>query len=327
MLQTNYKKKRMEPLRKQMAHELNHHRLILQKINKNTRKYTLASFAYLPDLSKSTHMNMRRALGATPPINYFPPVSNLAFHDLTTGNILPPMANTLLGLGLKFIPTPKTNTSPDEQATTLDRFERDFSLKVFFAGNTDDTPFPNKLRVKSNWRPPPPPRVIDTRIHRFSNAINASFINHPPTSNLTTIQDSILKAIKRNPAITIAPADKNLGPVGINTTQYIEWGMKHLLDELTYTIIPEEQALRDAREISKEIFSWTLRHRKALTDDAVYHMKRELGDVMWYWINACRALNLDPNEVIAENIRKLESRYPGGQFDAHYSENRKDGDL
>jgi NTP pyrophosphatase (non-canonical NTP hydrolase) len=66
---------------------------------------------------------------------------------------------------------------------------------------------------------------------------------------------------------------------------------------------------------------------KALTDDAVYHMKRELGDVMWYWINACRALNLDPNEVIAENIRKLESRYPGGQFDAHYSENRKDGDL
>jgi NTP pyrophosphatase (non-canonical NTP hydrolase) len=66
---------------------------------------------------------------------------------------------------------------------------------------------------------------------------------------------------------------------------------------------------------------------KALNADAVFHMKRELGDVMWYWINACRALNLDPNEVIAENIRKLESRYPGGQFDAFYSENRKDGDL
>jgi NTP pyrophosphatase (non-canonical NTP hydrolase) len=56
-------------------------------------------------------------------------------------------------------------------------------------------------------------------------------------------------------------------------------------------------------------------------------MKRELGDIMWYWINACRALNLDPNDVIAENVRKLESRYPGGSFDAYYSENRKDGDL
>ena len=66
---------------------------------------------------------------------------------------------------------------------------------------------------------------------------------------------------------------------------------------------------------------------KALTDENVFHMKRELGDIMWYWINACRALNLDPNEVVAENIRKLESRYPGGKFDAFYSENRKEGDL
>jgi len=66
---------------------------------------------------------------------------------------------------------------------------------------------------------------------------------------------------------------------------------------------------------------------KPLDADNVFHMKRELGDVMWYWINACRALNLDPNEVIDENVRKLESRYPGGSFDAHYSENRKAGDL
>jgi NTP pyrophosphatase (non-canonical NTP hydrolase) len=66
---------------------------------------------------------------------------------------------------------------------------------------------------------------------------------------------------------------------------------------------------------------------KPLTEENVFHMKRELGDVMWYWINACRALNLDPNDVIDENVRKLESRYPGGTFDAHYSENRKAGDI
>lgn len=66
---------------------------------------------------------------------------------------------------------------------------------------------------------------------------------------------------------------------------------------------------------------------KALTDENVFHMKRELGDIMWYWVNACRALQLDPNEVIAENVKKLESRYPGGNFDPFYSENRKEGDL
>jgi NTP pyrophosphatase (non-canonical NTP hydrolase) len=76
-------------------------------------------------------------------------------------------------------------------------------------------------------------------------------------------------------------------------------------------------------EIIKKMFF----QGKPLNEENVFHMKRELGDIIWYWINACRALNLDPNDVIAENVNKLESRYPGGSFDAHYSENRKDGDL
>jgi NTP pyrophosphatase (non-canonical NTP hydrolase) len=76
-------------------------------------------------------------------------------------------------------------------------------------------------------------------------------------------------------------------------------------------------------EVPKKMFF----QGKPLTEAEVFHLKRELGDVMWYWINACRALNLDPNEVIAENVRKLESRYPGGSFDAFYSENRKEDDI
>ncbi len=66
---------------------------------------------------------------------------------------------------------------------------------------------------------------------------------------------------------------------------------------------------------------------KPLDDDTQFHIKRELGDIIWYWINTCRALGLDPNEVIEENVNKLKARYPGGEFDVHYSENRKDGDL
>jgi len=66
---------------------------------------------------------------------------------------------------------------------------------------------------------------------------------------------------------------------------------------------------------------------KPLDDETIFHAKRELGDIMWYWINSCRALGLDPNEVMAENVEKLKSRYPGGNFDVWHSENRKDGDL
>ena len=77
----------------------------------------------------------------------------------------------------------------------------------------------------------------------------------------------------------------------------------------------------------QEIVKKMLFQGKPLTEDNIFHMKRELGDIIWYWINMCRALRLDPNDVIAENVKKLESRYPGGQFDVYYSENRQQGDL
>jgi NTP pyrophosphatase (non-canonical NTP hydrolase) len=77
----------------------------------------------------------------------------------------------------------------------------------------------------------------------------------------------------------------------------------------------------------QEIVKKVVFQGKPLNEETHFHMKRELGDIMWYWINACRALNLDPNDVVAENVKKLEARYPGGKFDVYYSENRKQNDL
>ena len=76
-----------------------------------------------------------------------------------------------------------------------------------------------------------------------------------------------------------------------------------------------------------EIVKKCLFQGNPLNDETVFHLKRELGDIMWYWSNACRSLGIDPNDVLEENVKKLESRYPGGKFDIHYSENRKQGDL
>lgn len=76
-----------------------------------------------------------------------------------------------------------------------------------------------------------------------------------------------------------------------------------------------------------EIVKKIVFHGKEYNQDNIFHMKRELGDIIWYWTNACIALGLDPNEVISENVNKLEARYPGGKFSAWHSENRKPGDL
>ena len=75
-------------------------------------------------------------------------------------------------------------------------------------------------------------------------------------------------------------------------------------------------------EIVKKIFL----QGKPPTEENIFHMKRELGDIMWYWSTACMALNLDPFEVIEENRIKLEARY-GEQFAVDRSEHRKEGDL
>ena len=66
---------------------------------------------------------------------------------------------------------------------------------------------------------------------------------------------------------------------------------------------------------------------KPYNEDNIFHMKRELGDIFWYLAQACMALDTDFDELMEMNIDKLKARYPGGEFDAHYSENRKEGDL
>ena len=76
-----------------------------------------------------------------------------------------------------------------------------------------------------------------------------------------------------------------------------------------------------------EIIKKCIFQGKPLDKDTRFHLKRELGDILWYWINSVRALGLDPNSVIQENINKLQSRYPDGEFDVYYSENRKTDDL
>ena len=56
------------------------------------------------------------------------------------------------------------------------------------------------------------------------------------------------------------------------------------------------------------------------------HLIIELGDVMWYVAQACMALEVSFDDVIATNVKKLEKRYPEGSFDVYFSENRRKGD-
>ena len=66
---------------------------------------------------------------------------------------------------------------------------------------------------------------------------------------------------------------------------------------------------------------------KSWDKDTKYHLKRELGDVMWYVMQCLLALDTSMDEIVGMNVDKLKARYPGGEFESWYSEHRQEGDL
>ena len=75
-----------------------------------------------------------------------------------------------------------------------------------------------------------------------------------------------------------------------------------------------------------EIIKKIIFQGKEFNEAERFHLMRELGDVLWYWVQGCKALGYTPQQVMEENIRKLESRYPNG-FEVVRSEVRKEGDI
>ncbi|QFG06340.1 MazG-like pyrophosphatase [Synechococcus phage S-SCSM1] len=96
---------------------------------------------------------------------------------------------------------------------------------------------------------------------------------------------------------------------------------------------PTERLLTAAVGMSAEAGEFTeiikkiIFQGKPVNEENLFHLKRELGDIMWYVAQACIGLDISLDEVMEMNVEKLVARYPGGEFDVHYSENRKDGDL
>lgn len=104
-------------------------------------------------------------------------------------------------------------------------------------------------------------------------------------------------------------------------------------EELDREDFPTERLLTAAVGMSAEAGEFTeiikkiIFQGKPVNEENLFHLKRELGDIMWYVAQACMGLHVSFNEVVEMNVEKLQARYPGGSFDVHYSENRKEGDL
>ena len=75
-------------------------------------------------------------------------------------------------------------------------------------------------------------------------------------------------------------------------------------------------------EFTDMIKKWIF-HKKPID---LEHLKKELGDILWYVALICNGCEWDMNEIMQMNIDKLKARYPEG-FDTEKANNRKEGDI
>lgn len=213
---------------------------------------------------------------------YFARPSNLAFHDLTPGKVVPPAARSLLGLSLKFIPTPKVTTCDLQPSFT--RFERDLHIKAYFAGDDslisklgmNEAP---KLYVRSNWTPPPweiPNAIID-RMKPFQRAMKTSFRYKRGTSNLLPFQKRLLSHFQRDKSILIVNTDKGLGTAAQFHHLYIKDAVVgHLGDRRIYSRLSRLEANAAAKRIKTEIAKWIKRWSHELEDTTKKFLRHHL---------------------------------------------------
>jgi len=64
-------------------------------------------------------------------------------------------------------------------------------------------------------------------------------------------------------------------------------------------------------------------HGKPYKQETHSKLVDECSDQIWYWMTLAIALGENPEDIIRYNIKKLQSRYPGGKFSVDKSENRE----
>lgn len=215
---------------------------------------------------------------------YFTRPSHLAFHDFTKTKKPPKNLRSLLGLGLKFIPTPRyTNKWSRLQLTTMDRFRRSMYLRFYFATDNDDDPpddtYNPKMYVPSNWSPPYwtfPKRIVDERLNAFADQMKKIFKLRRGRTNLLPHQHRALQSLQQQRDFLIVPCDKNLGPAIIQTEDYLKIAFRdHLNDRTTYKCLSKRESDTIQAQLKRAVTEWRDKHKKCCTKMEKKYLRKQ----------------------------------------------------
>jgi hypothetical protein len=208
---------------------------------------------------------------------YFNRPTNLAFHDLTTRLSPPQNLRSLLGLGLKFIPTPYKTTLLSQlhsEKGAFPRLQRTIDLKCFFIDsppldpNESSPDYNPRMYVKSPWKPPFSlvPRPLSQRLAQFESTISPHFRCKPIRQNLLRHQRFALESLRSQNDFLIAQCDKNLGPAVIEREEYIRLAFRdHLSDASTYRYLDPAAVAHTRHRLFSLLRQWLVKYRSSLS--------------------------------------------------------------
>jgi hypothetical protein len=204
---------------------------------------------------------------------YFARPTHLSFHDCTTTLTPPKNLRSFLGLGLKFIPTPRFTNSwnklsdPGEEKTTITRFTRDLALKCYFTckPQEEDLDFNPRMYLKSSWTPPPwSNKEVTRRYSNFAAGIRTLFKKRRGRSNLLPFQRRALTFLQNSDDFLIVNCDKNLGPAIIEKTRYIKLAYRDHLTNPTYQFLTKTEASTFALRLHGLLAAWMKKYKRDL---------------------------------------------------------------
>ena len=208
---------------------------------------------------------------------YFNRPTNLAFHDLTTRLSPPQNLRSLLGLGLKFIPTPYKTTLLSQlrsEKGAFPRLRRNIELKCFFIDsppldpNESSPDYNPRMYVQSPWKPPFSlvPRPLSHRLAQFETTIAPLFRSKPIRQNLLRHQRFALESLRSQNDFLIAQCDKNLGPAVIEREEYIRLAFRdHLSDASTYRYLDQAAVAYTRHRLFALLRHWLVKYHSSLS--------------------------------------------------------------
>ena len=238
-------------------------------IEKNIRRKLLEHYGYVSDPKRTPRHNTYIRFHDMPKWEYFGRTQNKAFHDLTLGRTSRNHVKQLLGLGLKFIPTPYfTNYNLQD---TKQRLLRRMKLHAYYMGA--DTMRPKtkkelKIHINSKWTPLDwmIPRETVYRGNKFLNEVDKLFIKNRGKNNLLPIQRRALAYLQKQDNIIIVQCDKNMGPATMERERYVRMVLDHLSQDHYYKKLDFSEHERHVRNIARKLEDWTQKYAMELSE-------------------------------------------------------------